>query len=52
MAGRLLPIVLTTVSGVAIGIATFGEEFKAQQRRRLQEEHDRYGHNSLLISYL
>lgn len=42
MAGRILPVALATISGIAIGMATFGEEFKEQQKRRLQEEYDRY----------
>jgi hypothetical protein len=41
MAGRILPVALATITGVAIGVGTFGEEFKNQQRRRLQEEYDR-----------
>jgi hypothetical protein len=41
MAGRLLPIALATVAGVSIGVATFGEEFKEQQRQRLQQEYNR-----------
>lgn len=42
MAGRILPIALATISGVAIGLATFGEEFKKQQQQRLQDEYKRY----------
>lgn len=42
MAGRILPVALATISGIAIGMATFGEEFKEQQKRRLQDEYDRY----------
>lgn len=42
MAGRILPIALATFAGVAIGVSTFGEEFKEQQRRRLQQEYNRY----------
>lgn len=42
MAGRILPIALATVAGVSIGVATFGEEFKEQRRKRLQEEYDRW----------
>ncbi|KAL5118998.1 hypothetical protein ACEQ8H_003127 [Pleosporales sp. CAS-2024a] len=42
MAGRILPIALATVAGVSIGVATFGQEFKDQRRKRLQEEYDRY----------
>ncbi|KAK7189207.1 hypothetical protein DPSP01_005402 [Paraphaeosphaeria sporulosa] len=41
MAGRILPIALATFAGVAIGVSTFGEEFKEQQRRRLQQEYNR-----------
>ncbi|KAF9737888.1 hypothetical protein PMIN06_004272 [Paraphaeosphaeria minitans] len=41
MAGRILPIALATVAGVTIGVSTFGEEFKEQQRRRLQQEYNR-----------
>ncbi|KAJ4297858.1 hypothetical protein N0V90_005757 [Kalmusia sp. IMI 367209] len=41
MAGRILPVALAVISGVAIGVATFGEEFKEQRRRRLQEEYNR-----------
>lgn len=42
MAGRILPVALATVSGVAIGMATFGEELKSQQMKRLTEEYNRY----------
>lgn len=42
MAGRILPIALATVSGIAIGMATFGEELKAQRMKRLTEEYNRY----------
>ena len=41
MAGRILPVALATISGVAIGMATFGEELKAQQMNRLTEEYNR-----------
>ncbi|KAH6618864.1 hypothetical protein C7974DRAFT_416205 [Boeremia exigua] len=41
MAGRILPIALATVSGIAIGMATFGEELKAQRMNRLTEEYNR-----------
>ncbi|KAF2256974.1 hypothetical protein BU26DRAFT_558402 [Trematosphaeria pertusa] len=41
MAGRILPIALATISGVAIGVATFDGEFKAQQRERLEEDYKR-----------
>ncbi|KAF3048144.1 hypothetical protein E8E12_010781 [Didymella heteroderae] len=41
MAGRILPVALATISGVAIGMATFGEELKAQQMKRLTEEYNR-----------
>jgi hypothetical protein len=41
MAGRILPIALATISGIAIGMATFGEELKAQQMKRLTEEYNR-----------
>ena len=44
MAGRILPVALAAVSGIAISVATFGEEFKEQQRRRLQAEYERYEH--------
>ena len=43
MAGRILPVALATISGIAIGMATFGEELKAQQMKRLTEEYNRYG---------
>lgn len=42
MAGRILPVALATVSGIAIGMATFGEELKAQRMKRLTEEYERY----------
>jgi hypothetical protein len=42
MTSRLLGIVLTTVMGVSIGVATFDGEFKEQRRKRLQEEYERY----------
>lgn len=42
MAGRILPVALATISGIAIGMATFGEELKAQQMKRLTEEYNRY----------
>ncbi|KAL1600941.1 hypothetical protein SLS59_005606 [Nothophoma quercina] len=41
MAGRILPVALATVSGIAIGMATFGEELKAQRMNRLTEEYER-----------
>ncbi|KAJ4381329.1 hypothetical protein N0V86_003678 [Didymella sp. IMI 355093] len=41
MAGRILPVALATISGIAIGMATFGEELKAQQMKRLTEEYNR-----------
>ncbi|KAF1350432.1 hypothetical protein EJ07DRAFT_36388, partial [Lizonia empirigonia] len=41
MAGRILPVALATVSGIAIGMATFGEELKSQQMKRLTEEYNR-----------
>ncbi|KAJ4991123.1 hypothetical protein SVAN01_03473 [Stagonosporopsis vannaccii] len=41
MAGRILPIALATVSGIAIGMATFGEELKAQRMKRLTDEYNR-----------
>ncbi|KAF2624234.1 hypothetical protein BU25DRAFT_348479 [Macroventuria anomochaeta] len=41
MAGRILPVALATVSGIAIGMATFGEELKAQRMKRLTEEYNR-----------
>ncbi|KAF2446832.1 hypothetical protein P171DRAFT_482910 [Karstenula rhodostoma CBS 690.94] len=41
MAGRILPIALAIFAGVSIGVSTFGEEFKEQQRRRLQQEYNR-----------
>ena len=44
MAGRILPVALAVFSGVAISVATFGEELKEQQRQRLQKEYDRYGY--------
>ena len=42
MAGRILPVALATVSGIAIGMATLGEELKAQQMKRLTDEYNRY----------
>lgn len=50
MAGRILPVALAAISGIAISVATFGEEFKEQQRRRLQAEYERYAHTP--TSYL
>ncbi|KAJ4340783.1 hypothetical protein N0V95_007391 [Ascochyta clinopodiicola] len=41
MAGRILPVALATVSGIAIGMATFGEELKSQRMKRLTEEYNR-----------
>ncbi len=41
MAGRILPVALAAVSGVAIGMATFGEELKTQRMKRLTEEYNR-----------
>ncbi|PVH96536.1 hypothetical protein DM02DRAFT_659138 [Periconia macrospinosa] len=41
MAGRILPIALATVSGVAIGVATWDGELKEQRRQRLEEEYKR-----------
>jgi hypothetical protein len=52
MAGRILPIALATVAGVSIGVATFGEEFKEQRRKRLQEEYDRYAVADNVLSLL
>ena len=46
MAGRILPIALATVVGVSIGVATFDGEFKEQRRKRLEEEYNRYVHDS------
>ncbi|OSS50322.1 hypothetical protein B5807_05064 [Epicoccum nigrum] len=40
MAGRILPIALATISGIAIGTATFGEELKSQRMKRLTEEYN------------
>ncbi|KAJ8109844.1 hypothetical protein OPT61_g7159 [Boeremia exigua] len=40
MAGRILPVALAAVSGIAIGMATFGEELKAQRMKRLTEEYN------------
>lgn len=42
MAGRLLPVALAVVSGVAIGVATFDGEFKAQRKQRLEEEYKEF----------
>lgn len=41
MAGRILPVALAAVSGVAIGMATFGEELKAQRMKRLTDDYNR-----------
>ena len=41
MAGRILPIALATISGIAIGMATFGEELKSQRMKKLTEEYNR-----------
>ena len=41
MAGRILPIALATISGIAIGTATFGEELKAQRMKRLTDEYNK-----------
>lgn len=42
MAGRILPIALATISGIAIGTATFGEELKSQRMKRLTDEYNQY----------
>ncbi|EDU48500.1 hypothetical protein PtrV1_08077 [Pyrenophora tritici-repentis] len=42
MAGRILPVALTTIVGVSIGVATFDGEFKKQRIARLEEEYKRY----------
>jgi hypothetical protein len=42
MAGRIFPIALATISGIAIGTATFGEELKSQRMKRLTEEYNQY----------
>ncbi|KAF1999137.1 hypothetical protein P154DRAFT_577287 [Amniculicola lignicola CBS 123094] len=41
MAGRILPIALATVFGIATATATFGSELKEQQRKKLEEEYQR-----------
>jgi hypothetical protein len=42
MAGRILPIALASVAGVAIGVATFDGELKAQRKAKLEEDYKRY----------
>ncbi|KAF1963124.1 hypothetical protein CC80DRAFT_542276 [Byssothecium circinans] len=49
MAGRLLPIALATVSGIAIGVATFDGELKEQRKKKLEEE---YNHEAAAASAL
>ncbi|KAF2257961.1 hypothetical protein CC78DRAFT_538150 [Lojkania enalia] len=41
MASRLLPIALATISGIAIGVTTFGPEFQEQRKKRLEEAYQR-----------
>ncbi|KAF2470612.1 uncharacterized protein BDR25DRAFT_286711 [Lindgomyces ingoldianus] len=39
MAGKVLPIALAGVIGVATAVATFDPAFKAQQKKRLEDEY-------------
>jgi hypothetical protein len=41
MAGKLLPLALATVSGISIGIATFGPELKEQRKKKLTDDYNR-----------
>jgi hypothetical protein len=47
MAGKLLPIALATVSGISIGVATFGPELKEQRKKKLTDDYNRYVYTNM-----
>lgn len=52
MAGKILPIALATISGISIGVATFGPELKEQRRKKLTDDYNRYIYASMYVSAL
>jgi hypothetical protein len=52
MAGKLLPLALATVSGISIGIATFGPELKEQRKKKLTDDYNRYVYTNMYLTAL